>query len=427
MRPTKAAAVWAAACSLLFVGIYGGCNWISAQRGDVGTLYFDWELKLPFVPAMILPYWSLDLFFLASFFLCSDRKELGVLGRRIVLAIAIAGACFLLFPLRVGFPRPEVSGPLASLFASLRSFDQPYNLLPSLHITLLALLADHYGRHTRGGLRVTVFGWFALIAVSTVLTYQHHVVDIAGGALLAVFCFRAIPGFPIGMRYAAGSLVALALAIAGWPLGALLLWPSLALALVAAGYYGIGAAVFGKTKGRVPLMARILLAPVRAGQYLSLIHYRGRSNAWDPIVPGVWIGRLLNDQEAQDAVRRGVTAVLDLTAEFSEAAPFLRAKYLSLPILDLTAPTREQLDAAVRFIDEQSASGIVYVHCKVGYSRSASVVGAWLLSSGRAASVEEAVSLLRRARSSIVIRPEAMASFRAPPLTPKAATSIADR
>jgi len=54
----------------------------------------------------------------------------------------------------------------------------------------------------------------------------------------------------------------------------------------------------------------------------------------------------------------------------------------------------------------------VYVHCKIGYSRSAAVVGAHLLASGLTSSVAEAETCLRRARPSIVIRREAMEALR---------------
>jgi protein-tyrosine phosphatase len=125
------------------------------------------------------------------------------------------------------------------------------------------------------------------------------------------------------------------------------------------------------------------------------------------VTPHVWIGRRLSDPEAAEAVRQGVTAVLDLTAEFSEARPLLATRYLNVPILDLTAPTPEQLRQCVAFLSENAAGGIVYVHCKIGYSRSAAVVGAYLLESGMAASAEDAMARLRAVRPSVVIRPEA--------------------
>jgi protein phosphatase len=103
---------------------------------------------------------------------------------------------------------------------------------------------------------------------------------------------------------------------------------------------------------------------------------------------------------------------LDLTAEFSESGPLRAITYRNLPILDLTEPTREQLHDAATFIEEEAAKGVVYVHCKIGYSRSAAVVGAFMLANGRVSTAEEAVAHLRRVRPSLIVRPEAMAALR---------------
>jgi protein-tyrosine phosphatase len=112
-------------------------------------------------------------------------------------------------------------------------------------------------------------------------------------------------------------------------------------------------------------------------------------------------------------VRQGVTAVVDLTGEFSEARTFRRLPYLNLPILDLTAPTPQQLRTAIDFINAHRAAGTVYVHCKIGYSRSAVVLGAWLLDAGLATTPGEAVALLRAVRPTLVVRPEAFAALHA--------------
>src|SRR5262249_16827 len=156
---------------------------------DVGTWYFEWERHIPFVPLMILPYMSIDLFFVAAPFLCRDKRELRTLARRISFAIVAAGICFLLLPLRFAFHPPKPCAWLGAVFAPFRTLDRPPNLFPSLHITLQIILADTYVRHTRGLVRLAVWVWFSLIGLSTVLTYQHHVVDVAGGVGLAVWCF----------------------------------------------------------------------------------------------------------------------------------------------------------------------------------------------------------------------------------------------
>ncbi|MEP6686074.1 MAG: hypothetical protein ABJB22_04785, partial [Verrucomicrobiota bacterium] len=44
-----------AGLSGLFLVVYGGCNWITSQRSDVGLLSFEWERHIPFVPLLIVP------------------------------------------------------------------------------------------------------------------------------------------------------------------------------------------------------------------------------------------------------------------------------------------------------------------------------------------------------------------------------------
>ena len=130
------------------------------------------------------------------------------------------------------------------------------------------------------------------------------------------------------------------------------------------------------------------------------------------------IGRVLSDRLAAQAVEGGVKTVLDLTAEFSEAKPFLKTTYRNMPILDLTAPNMGQLREMAALIAEHTQDGAehaqdgdVYVHCKIGYSRSAAAVGAYLLSSGQVRDASEAIERLRAARPSIVIRAEIRAAL----------------
>jgi membrane-associated phospholipid phosphatase len=188
-RPTKlTAAATAGALSVLFMIVYGSCNWVAAHRDSVGTWYYSWEHLIPFVPVMIVPYMSINLFFVSAPFLCRSREELRIFALRITFAILIAGVCFLLLPLKFGVPCPQVSGWMGGIFNFLHRFDQPYNLVPSLHITFRTILADFFVRHTKGGLRLACHIWFILIGFSTVLTYQHHIVDVGAGFILAAVC-----------------------------------------------------------------------------------------------------------------------------------------------------------------------------------------------------------------------------------------------
>jgi hypothetical protein len=407
--------------SALFLVIYGWTNWFTSQRSDVGTLFFEWERLIPFVPLMIAPYMSIDLFFVAAPFLCRNDRELATFSKRIAAAILVAGVCFLLFPLRFAFERPHADGWLGALFNWFRTMDQPYNLLPSLHIALRTLLAEFYARHTRGFLRQASNVWFVLIGFSAVLTYQHHVMDVVGGFALGAYCLYFIrepaPRLPVsenrqvGAYYAIGAVIVAALAAVFWPWGAFVIWPALSLAIVAAAYFGVGPGIFHKRDGQLPWTTWWALWPCLLGQHLSRLYYRRQSRAWDQLTPRIWIGSALTRREARAAIGLGVTAVLDLTAEFSASTPLRHVTYRNIPVLDLTAPSLEQFQEMVTFIDHESRAGIVYIHCKVGYSRTAAAAGAYLLWSGTAESVPEAIEHLRKVRPTIIVRPEVVAAL----------------
>jgi len=415
------ALIASAGLSVLFLVVYGGCNWLTARRGNVATLYFEWERGIPFVPFFILPYMSIDLFFVAAPFLCGTDRELSTLSKRIATAIVAGGICFLLFPLRFAFPRPHADGWLGTIFDWFRGMDAPHNLLPSLHAAFTLILIDVYFRHTRGFVRVATMIWFVLIALSPILTYQHHLVDIVGGFVLAGYCFyffrdrpRTLPVATnprIGSYYATGAAVLLLIGAIFWPWGVLLLWPAVALGIVAIAYFRMGPIVFHKTKGKLPWSTRFVLAPCLLGQYLSLLYYRRQCRSWDKVTPQIWMGGKLGCRSAKKALCSGVVSVLDLSAEFSEAKPFRKINYRNIPVLDLTAPTQAQLVAMSHFIGNHSRNGAVYVHCKIGYSRSAAAVAAYLVTSGKAETVEKAIAMIRCARPTAIIRPEVLSAL----------------
>lgn len=424
------AAVTSVLLSVFFLIVYGTTNWFTAQRPEsaIGTWYFAWELNyIPYVPLMIVPYMSIDLFFFGAPFLCRDRREMEVFTRRVLFVIVVATVFFLLMPLKLVWPeRPHVGGWFGDFVHASNNapyvMEFPHNLFPSLHIALRTILAAIYALHTRGFVKGLSHIWFSLIGFSTMLTWQHHLVDIAGGFVLAGFAFYlfresasrlpVMRNVRVGSYYAAGAVLTLALAPVIWPWGVFLLWPAAGLGIVAAGYFGVGPGVFRKADGSLPPSAYFVLAPALVGQYLSLLYYRRQCRDWDEVAPGVLVGRKLEDAKAAAAVEAGVTAVLDLTAEFSEAAPFRATTYRNLQIIDLTAPTQDQLDEAVEFITAEAANGTVYVHCKIGYSRSAAVVGAYLLATHESATADDAIERLRELRPSIVIRPEADRAIR---------------
>ena len=172
----------------LLTGIESAVN--EQRYGDIAQ-YFDAELAVPFVPALVWPYLSLYvLFFVPPFIL--EPKQMDVLGRSLVGVTVVAGIVFLLFPAQLGFERQVPADPFyASLFEGLFAVDHPHNLVPSLHVAFSGLiLITLIGAVETRVAKAILAGWLVLLCLSTILVHQHHLLDIATGLLVAVAAYR---------------------------------------------------------------------------------------------------------------------------------------------------------------------------------------------------------------------------------------------
>ncbi|WP_264759294.1 phosphatase PAP2/dual specificity phosphatase family protein [Pseudomonas californiensis] len=414
----KRAVVWLVVLAPFFFASYGFATWYTAQRSDVGTLAFEWENHMPFWAWTIVPYWSIDLLYGFSLLACLTRRELDTHALRLFSAQVIAVSCFLLWPLRFTFERPELDGVFGWLFAVLAGFDKPFNQAPSLHIALLVVLwvcFDRYARHFHAAWRWLLHGWFVLIGISVLTTYQHHFIDLPTGALAGWFCVwlwpdegrspllaarltRETQRLKLALYYGigAGLLAALAFILRGGWLW--LMWSAVALLLVALNYLLLGAAGFQKrADGRLSPAACWLMAPYLTGAWIN-------SRLWtrlrpDPlqVVDNIWLGRLPDSRQLQP-----FAAVVDMCAEL----PLNVGKrgYQQVAALDLVPLTAEQCKQAADAIERLRTKGPLLVCCALGYSRSAMAVAAWLLYSGRADSVDNAIATIREAKPQVVLR-----------------------
>jgi membrane-associated phospholipid phosphatase len=174
--------------TVLFVSVYGFTNWVAFQHSYHYQLWHPVELSIPFIPWTILIYLSLQILLNVPAFILSV-PELISLSKSMTWATLIAGAFFLIFPSPAGFIRGEVTGTFAPFFHHLYSLDKSANTFPSLHITFSYLFVRILNYSAKKWIPF-FWGWLLLICLSVLLTHQHHLIDIAGGVLLAEFCFR---------------------------------------------------------------------------------------------------------------------------------------------------------------------------------------------------------------------------------------------
>ncbi|RJT45083.1 phosphatase PAP2/dual specificity phosphatase family protein [Rahnella woolbedingensis] len=411
-RPWKQGLGWLLILGPLFLLCYSQVNQYTATRHDVGSLVFNWEQQVPFMPWTIVPYWSIDLLYGISLFICTSKQELTRHGCRLLAASLIACVSFLLFPLKFTFTRPETQGFFGWLFGQLEQFDLPYNQAPSLHIIITWLLWLRFRQHIQGYWRHIAGFWFLLIAVSVLTTWQHHFIDVVSGVIVALCISYAIPvcgkwqwhrpkphALRLASKYAAGA-IAFSMAGVMTPYACVLFWPSAALFLVAAAYAGAGTAIFQKdAAGHLSIPARILLLPYLVTAGISKRGFVRNIPAVSDMRNGIFVGCFPLSAVEQNAV-------LDLTAEF-QRQPGTTAYWSSCPLMDLVAPDLAQIKEAVNQLTRVKHShDTVLVCCALGLSRSATIVAAWLIAEGRCQSAQQATAYVRSQRRQVVFSDE---------------------
>lgn len=188
------AMLWLIALGTAYLSTYWLSNRLTHARTDMAAGVFGWERAIPFVEWTIIPYLSIALFFMASFFIGQQsvdyRAQLLAYATRLLAVLAVSLVCFALVPMRYTFMRPETSGLTGLMFDALNAFDMPYNRAPSLHISVLVILWMRFQSCLSGRARFALASWFALIGVSVLTTFQHHVIDVAAGYAVGWLCTR---------------------------------------------------------------------------------------------------------------------------------------------------------------------------------------------------------------------------------------------
>ncbi|PIF21663.1 phosphatase PAP2/dual specificity phosphatase family protein [Candidatus Pantoea floridensis] len=401
-------------CWLLLLGpffflSYGQVNLYTATRSDIGSIVFNWERAIPFMPWTIVPYWSIDLLYGISLFICTSKQELTRHGCRLLAGSFIACVGFLLFPLKFTFIRPDIQGMFGWLFYQLELFDLPFNQAPSLHIILTWLLWLRFRQHLTRSARLVNGAWFLLIALSVLTTWQHHFIDVFSGFIVAMAISYAIPikdrwqwkvpsshELCLAAKYFLSSLICLIIGML-IPYGYFLFWPAVALFIVASGYAGLGISVFQKSSGGyLSLSARFILYPYLIGAWFSKQWFSHSLAKTSLIYDGISLGGFPDKTPKQEAV-------LDLTAEFHRSYGMRRA-WCAHPLMDLTVPDIGNISHAVAKLTElKKKHHTVLVCCALGLSRSATVMAAWLVAERHVSSVAQAIDHIKKQRPQVVL------------------------
>lgn len=129
------------------------------------------------------------------------------------------------------------------------------------------------------------------------------------------------------------------------------------------------------------------------------------------VTPQLYVGPQYGRRGKQALERAGISAGVNLRAEFDDAAHGLAlVEYCHLPTVDDDALTPEDLARGVAFVREQIEAGRkVYIHCAGGVGRAPTLAAAYLIATGMTR--DDAIATIRRARPFITITPPQMAAL----------------
>jgi membrane-associated phospholipid phosphatase len=142
----------------------------------------------PFMPNSIWIYLSEYAFFTTIYMVSRDMVNLNKFLYSFLILQVTSVTIFWLWPTtypRDLFPLPQdLNAWSYYAFSSLRGADNPASCCPSLHVSSVFLCAFIYLDEQREKFPFFII-WAAAIAVSTLTTKQHYLIDVVAGLLMA--------------------------------------------------------------------------------------------------------------------------------------------------------------------------------------------------------------------------------------------------
>jgi membrane-associated phospholipid phosphatase len=140
---------------------------------------------------MVVPYLTMYLIFPFAPFVLRSTADLDRFAAALARVIVIAGIAFVLLPAQLGFTPVSTAGSIWDPWLRLAStLSRNFNLVPSLHVALFTAAAVTYAGRVSMWVCALLGIWLAIVVASTLLTHQHHLIDVVTGLLLGAWGAR---------------------------------------------------------------------------------------------------------------------------------------------------------------------------------------------------------------------------------------------
>jgi membrane-associated phospholipid phosphatase len=157
------------------------------RRLDLGT---EWDRKTPYWPLFALVYFSTYVFVVQPFFVLTEARQFYLMLASFIAISVISSLIHATVPSKIERVEQVTAGGVSGwLLAMFQKTCKPYGNFPSMHVGLSVpvVVANFMVAGPLIGSLTLV--WAVLIALSTLFTKQHSILDVLAGMLGGVMIF----------------------------------------------------------------------------------------------------------------------------------------------------------------------------------------------------------------------------------------------
>lgn len=151
-------------------------------------LALPFEDKIPFMPYFIIFYLSTYVLAVFPYFFVKNIADYRNAALAYLVVIFISSIVYLIYPVKTIRPEFVADNIFLKMVAMLYAIAKPYNLFPSMHVSLSALAAIICFKYNKK-LGYWLIFWLIMIILSTLFVKQHYIIDLIAALLLAFLVY----------------------------------------------------------------------------------------------------------------------------------------------------------------------------------------------------------------------------------------------
>jgi membrane-associated phospholipid phosphatase len=179
--------------------IYFFVNRLQVELQSRLDLAMSLDRKIPFVPQLALVYFSTYIFVIQPFIILSDARQFYWMLASFGSITGIASLIHATVPSKIerinNLDADGLSGKLINLF---QKTCKPYGNFPSMHVALSVPVVGANFMVAGPTMGIVTLVWAILIALSTLFTKQHYILDVLAGLVGGVLIYSLMYWLMIG-------------------------------------------------------------------------------------------------------------------------------------------------------------------------------------------------------------------------------------